>query len=569
MTRTTWLAAALAFAAAPAHAAAATDSLRVYVAGLAAFGFDGQIVVAAGDSILIDHASGTADRAGAPIGKRTCFAAGSIAKSLTGALVVRLAARGTLGLDDSLGARLPQAPEDKRGITLRQLLTHTSGLPQDAAEVAEGDPRDTVVRKILAERLRQPPGERFGYSNAGYQLLAAVIEHATGRPFAELLAEELLAPAGMTTSGTGAAAAARCEAAAAGRNEWRFLGSLSDWRQRWAGTGAGDLVTTARDLWRWGRALQGQGPLGAAELDTMLAPRVAMRRGLEYGFGVYRVPVADGPALLSIGGDVPGYHAAAWIERQAPWRIAVVVMSGERHGRSLVVSTVQRALWRILNREPVSMPPATIPWPASVPTSLAGDYTLPEDAALDLTPDGGGLRLGLAGPRAMDLVYGPDSSRAWLDARAAQVFRAAANPRDSALAKALHPVENDLWGRTLLSRMSEHATRLGALRDVILRGTVPLPWLEQGHRTYVTLRCARGVTDASLAWLDGGLLDVAFGEGRPHPVILPVAPLAEGGLAAWDVLDGRVLRLEPVREGRRQAILVAGPRERLIARRRR
>jgi hypothetical protein len=115
--------------------------------------------------------------------------------------------------------------------------------------------------------------------------------------------------------------------------------------------------------------------------------------------------------------------------------------------------------------------------------------------------------------------------------------------------------------------MFSFTRRHGALRDVRILGTVPLPWLANGRRTYLTLRFGRTEVDASLAWLDQGLLDVAFGEGRPHPVLLPVAPLADGGLAAWDLLDGTTVRLEPYRDGRGPAILVTGPGGRATARR--
>jgi CubicO group peptidase (beta-lactamase class C family) len=378
--------------ASPAGAVSASrrDSLRAYLDGLAAFGFTGQVVVAEGDSTLAEIAAGRTAPNGVPVSPATCFAAGSIAKSLTAAAVVRLAARGTLSLDDPLGRHLPETPAERAAITLRQLLTHTSGLAENGGDVAEADARDTVVRKILATAPVAGPGARFAYSNAGYELLAAVIERATGTAYADFVRAEFLEPAGMTTSGFGPAGAARCAEAADGRNEWGVVGSLRTWRQAWAGTGAGDLVTTGRDLARWARALQGDGPLAAAELDTLLAPRVAISGALRYGFGAYVVTAGAGATLISIGGDVPGYHAAAWIERRAPWRITVVVSSGERLGRGLPVSAVQQALWGILDGKPVVFPPATVPWPFAAAGAIAGGWSLPGGGRLELTPDGDG-----------------------------------------------------------------------------------------------------------------------------------------------------------------------------------
>jgi len=554
----------------PSHAASAgcRDSLATDLEDLAAFGFTGQVVVAEGDSIIAERAAGRADASGAPVVPATCFAAGSIAKSVTAALIVRLAARGRLSLDDSLATRLPGVPPDKRGITLRQLLSHTSGLAENGDDTDEDDRRDEVVSKVLATPGVATPGTRFSYSNAGFELLAAVVEHVSGHPYAELATTELFAPSGMTGSGSGASGAARCTGAATGRNEWMLTSSLESWRQVWAGTGAGDLVTNARDLARWARTLQGHGPLTTAELDTLLAPRVAVNANLSYGFGVY-VAAVPGVPKISIGGDVPGYHAGAWIEQQPPWRVISVTMSGEHFGRRLAVRAIQRSLWGILNGDSIALPPRTVPWPRGAAAKIAGAWTLTGGGHLELTPDGDGLRLGASGAAAMDLVYGEDTTgtRALVESRAAQILKAAAQSKDAPLLDALHPVERDLWIESLRARMADCIQRLGALKEVRVLGTVPLPWLERGRRTYLDLRFARGEQDASLAWLDAGLLDVSFGEGRPYPVLLPVAPLAEGGLGAWSILDGSLVRLDPAADRRGPALLVTGPGGRAVARR--
>jgi len=459
-------------------------------------------------------------------------------------------------------------PPDKRRVTLRQLLAHRSGLPGDAEDVDEADDRETIVRKILATPLRAPPGTAFLYSNAGFQLAAAMIERATGRPFPALVETELLLPSGMHESSTGAEAARATTDAAEGRNEWTRTPSLREWRQRWAGTGAGDLVTTAHDLWRWGRALQGAGPLTRAEIETLTVRRSGIGRSLGYGFGVYLAADSSGHTFVSLGGDVTGYHAALWIEQSPPWRITAVIASGERHGRGLPVQAMQVALWRILRDQSVTLPPETARWPADQMDALAGTWRLAGGGTLELSRDDDGLRLGLSGPEAIALAFGEDTTglRDALDARAATLLRAAA-AGDSALDDALLPVERDLWRTSLRHAMAERVGQWGALQRVALEGTIPLPWLGDGSRTYVRLRFERGETDASLAWLHAGLIDASFGEGRPHPVLLPVAPRLQGGLAAWDVLDGRTIELEPFADARGTALHVTGPGGETVARR--
>ena len=188
------LAALLAVSSHPA-VASPLDSLERYVDGLEAFGFTGQVLVARGDSVLLERAMGDADGKGRAVGPGTRFAAGSITKSVTASLIVRLAAEGRFSLDTPLARLLPRVPADKSSITPRQLLSHTSGLPEDAEGVFEKDTRADVLRATLATPLASVPGTRFGYSNAGFQLLAAIAERATGVAYARLADSLLFAPA--------------------------------------------------------------------------------------------------------------------------------------------------------------------------------------------------------------------------------------------------------------------------------------------------------------------------------------------------------------------------------------
>ena len=534
------------FPARPAAAATAgaRDSLHAFAAGLAAFGFTGQMVVAEGESLLISRSCGAADAKGRPVGYATGFAAGSITKSVTAALVVTLAERGTLSLDDPLERHLPGVPAEKRAITLRQLLTHTSGLRMDAEGVYALDPREQVLRATLAEPLAAAPGERFGYSNAGFQLLAAVCENATGVPLPRLADSLLFRPLGMRDTGLGAAYARAVRDWAGGRNEWTWLPGYREWRQAWAGSGAGDLVTTARDLWRWARALQGDGPLPRAALDTLLEPRVRTGGWFDYGFGAWRSPFGQ-PEFVQVGGDIPGYHALVWFEPWRGGRIVAVTCAGERWGRGLPTVRALRGLWAVAAGQPTRMPPETTRWPGDRTRLLAGRWDVSPDGRLSLVPDGTGLRAEIAGETCLSLLLGPDSTeaRALVEGRAGDLLRAAVAGDEVALDAALLEPERVAWRAALRSQVAAAAKAVGGIRSIVIDGTVPLPWLDGGQRTYMRLTGPRGERDASLAWLKGGLIDVAFGEGRPAPAILPVAPALEGGLVAWDPVSGATLRL--------------------------
>lgn len=544
------------------------DSLGRWLDGLDAFGFTGQATVALGDSLLFEHAFGDADGHGRPVGLATGFAAGSITKSVTAAITLRLAAEGRFALDDSLGRLLPGVPAGKARITPRQLLSHLSGLPEDAEGVFEEYSRDEVVRATLAAPLSRPPGTGFLYSNAGFQLLAAIAERASGVAFPRLADSLMLAPAGMTGSGLGRAYARGRSDAATGRNEWLVSGSFRDWRQPWAGSGAGDMVTTAHDLWRWARALQNGGALAPALRDSLIARRVPVHPGLDYGCGAWLIEREAQPDLVSLGGDVPGYHAGVWFDRDAQGGIVALTSTGERWGRRLPVAAAQRALWLLLRGQPVGLPPETVRWPQERLQSFAGNWTLSPSGRLSLVRDGAGLRMQLTGSAAMTLAQGSDSSgaRALVEGRAADIVRALAAAGDSALAGVLLPIERG-WIPELHRLAADHESAHGPLIDAVIDGTVALPWLNRGLRTYVRLHSRRGDSNVSFAWLAGGLIDVAAGEVRPAPEILPVAPLADGGLGAWDLLDGTLVRIEPFADARGPGLRLRGNGVLFIARR--
>lgn len=146
-----------------------------------------------------------------PVDADTLFEIGSITKPLSATVLARLAARGVLHLDDPVSRWLPElapAPDGIGSITLRQLATHTSGLPRLPSTLAFlfqmlRDPADPYARytheDLLADLTKMAPTTpgSFAYSNLGYAVLGVVLERASGRSYAQLLSDELLQPAGI------------------------------------------------------------------------------------------------------------------------------------------------------------------------------------------------------------------------------------------------------------------------------------------------------------------------------------------------------------------------------------
>lgn len=257
-----------------------------------------------------------ASPAGTPADGR--FEIGSVTKTMTAALLALLAADGRLQLDDEAGRWLPAGPNGT--VTLRQLATHTSGLPRlapnlDLRAIDRVNPYAAFTAEHAEQGLRQAalsPDRPHLYSNFGYQLLGLVLERASGHSYQELLRDRLLDPLGMTCSGTGSSGGGiRLPGHAQG-------GEVPHWDHLLAG--AGGVEATVGDLAAYARAClhPPRTPLGAA-IAAAQAPLVPLGNGRHQALG-WRVR-DDG--IRVHGGGTGGFSAIVLVD---PGRGRAVVM---------------------------------------------------------------------------------------------------------------------------------------------------------------------------------------------------------------------------------------------------
>lgn len=276
----------------PVVAAGLGQRLDERLSELAARGFSGVVVVARGPVVELAQGYGLADRrAKIPWTPATVFDIGSVTKQFTGAAILRLEVDGKLRVDDTLAEHFPDAPADKRAITIHQLLTHTAGFLDVLGEDYDPLEREDFVQGLFAAPLLTPPGTVHRYSNAGYSLLAVIIERVTGESYETALRRLVLAPAGLRETGY------RLPQWPAGRvaRGYRFGG---DWgvphEKRWAADGPywnlrgnGGLLSTAWDLYRWHLAMETDAVLPAEARARWQAPHVpeGPRAPSSYGYG--------------------------------------------------------------------------------------------------------------------------------------------------------------------------------------------------------------------------------------------------------------------------------------------
>lgn len=250
------------------------STLNAYLDGLPATGISGAVLVARGSEIQVARGFGLADRtAASPNTPETLFDIGSIAKAITAIAIFRLAEAGRLVIADPIGRYLAGVPEDKTAITVHQILTHTAGLDNyHADDDFEPMRREEAVTKSLALPLRWPPGSREGYSNAGYALLAAIVEQVSGQSFPAYVAAEVLRPAGMDHTGWFHDPRWPEDRYAHGYADGQDGGVPAAWPITWALLGGGGMVSTVDDLLRLHLALRDQTLLPVETQAVMYSP---------------------------------------------------------------------------------------------------------------------------------------------------------------------------------------------------------------------------------------------------------------------------------------------------------
>jgi len=293
-----------------------------FLTRLVPWGFSGVVAVQRGSELLLHKGYGLGNReSGLAVDTGSAFPLSSVSKQFTAALILRLAADGKLGLDDIIARHLKRVPEDKAAVTVRQLLQHTSGLPEDSVPAPTSADRAAALAAVLATPLLSEPGAAFSYSNAGYVLLAAIGEEAAGSTYRALLGEYVLGPANMVDTGLfgeplwdgsqlvhghqdGADALAEAVARSGPRGAALGLdvGTPASGALVWNRLGAGAAVATVRDLLRWENALRDGKIIPAAQMETMFTP------GLDnYGTAWWIVPSAHG-RLAWHDGILPGFR---------------------------------------------------------------------------------------------------------------------------------------------------------------------------------------------------------------------------------------------------------------------
>jgi len=299
-----------------------------------------------------------------PITPETKFRIGSVSKQFTAAAVLKLAEQGRLTLDDSLAKHFPDFAH-RSGVTVRHLLTHTSGLhsytdkPEFLSRVSKPIEPEKLIAWFQGDAPDFAPGAGFHYNNSAYFVLGEIVTKVSGKPLGDYLRETFFEPLEMKDTGIYVNSApppvmARVYSFAEGE----FSPAL-DWDMSWAG-GAGALYSTVGDLFRWNEALFGGRVVNEASFKAATTPveLLANVDGMKYGYGLMMYEIKRLPAI-GHGGGLHGWCSD--LLRLPKQHCTVVVLANALPPPpELMPQSISRALVeKLLADEIKALPPVT------------------------------------------------------------------------------------------------------------------------------------------------------------------------------------------------------------------
>ncbi len=294
------------------------------------------VVVIRDGQVVVNRSYGLADiEAAAPASDASSYRLASLSKQFTAAATMLLAREGRLGYDSRVVDLLPGFPAYARSITVRHLLTHTSGLWDyedfvPATQTVQVKDRDVLALLQRTDSTYFPVGSAYRYSNSGYAVLALIVETMSGQPYATFLRQRIFTPLGMNATVAYEAGVSTVEKRAFGYSV-RSTGVVrTDQSSTSAVLGDGGVYSSIRDLITWDRALDDGRLLTREELGLAWTPaRLADGTTTRYGFGWFTE--REGGALrLSHHGETSGF--TNFILKYPERRLTVIVLTNRRGG---------------------------------------------------------------------------------------------------------------------------------------------------------------------------------------------------------------------------------------------
>ena len=380
--------------------------------------FMGTVLVARDGNIVFDKAYGMANiELEVPNTPDTKFRLGSITKQFTAAAILLLEERGKLKIGERVKMYLPDAPMSWDRITVQNLLTHTSGIPNftDMADYGTVKLSSRTASAAVAAVRDRPldfgPGEQYRYSNSGYVVLGDIIERVSGQTYEAFVTENIFKPLGMNDSGydSNSAIIKRRASGYTRLPTGRVVNAT--YIHMSIPHAAGALYSTTHDLLKWEQALFAGKIISKASLERMTTPFKN-----DYGFGLGS-RVAGGRRVIAHSGGIDGFNTMMAYYPET--RTVVIVLSNvngpvpDQAVGHLAALMHGEAVTLTSERKEITVPAATL-------AKYVGDYTMPSSVNMRITLEGNQLSAQL-GKQAANPIFPQSETLFFLKAVDAQI----------------------------------------------------------------------------------------------------------------------------------------------------
>lgn len=475
------------------------DDLADALAAWGGEGFNGAIVVSGPDGSCRLGVGRTAGDAGRPITTDTAFAIGSVSKAVVATAVLRLEASGALSLDDPAGRHVEGLTGPAAAASIESLLLHTSGLVGSHGQDHVPLDRPGAVAALSGLPVDAAQVGRFLYSNAGYTLLALVLEGASGTEYRQLLLDQVLPAGAGFWDGEPSAAGERARGLRDGEPTG-FDGGFAG--PHWALQGNGDVAMSADALAGWTREAFTGRLLAAAAVERMLTPVVDDEgQGVTIGWGRLDADVLGEVAIGAAGGGGDTGHevVVAWLPESE--RVVVVATNTDAVTAEALLRTIGPA---IVAGAPVPRPDDPVEVDGEVLDAAEGTYVLPSGDGFDVQRRDDGLAVTPTGGDALEALLPLDAPPAEVAEHEAAVAALLAGATDA--------------GADEVAILEDES---GELLEAVVLGST-----DEGElRTYVELTFAEGRAAGWYALDDAGGIEGVDLAGLPE---VPLRPTADG-----------------------------------------
>ena len=381
------------------------EQADTFASRMVPLGFNGALLIAEGDEILLNKGYGFADRVNKiPNTRNTVLSLGSIVKPFTSAAIMRLVQEGKMDLSDNLSEYFENVPDDKQNITIKQMLSHTSGLPGQVGTDYENITNEDLLNAAFKRPLSFEPGQDYQYSNLAFSLLALIIEKVSGLNYEEYINQNIFQPAGMTQTGY----------------------TLPDWDPdniahnytgvedngtfpereyypNWNLIGNGGMLSTTTDMFKFYQFIKGNDFLNKDTKEIMFTPVFDVD-----ALGI--VALNGGEIIQHNGGGWDGNSALFRWYRKADKMFMVFTNSGINNQPGFVA--FEEPLDRLLMGETINMPPKIEVNSEIDLSQFEGQYSIgsEKNPKLFIQPDSQKLRLESTSQEVINLFQFPERS---------------------------------------------------------------------------------------------------------------------------------------------------------------